>query len=65
MYFILSFATFWSDLTHGLFNALCPSYAYMRNLFVLVINDTLFTFYKNAYNLAEPEDVLILAPTFS
>ena len=26
---------------------------------------TLFFFYKNAYNLAEPEDVLILTHTFS
>ena len=28
-------------------------------------HDRVHSFYKNAYNLAEPEDVLILAHTFS
>ena len=37
---------------------------YIYTQFYMSIN-TLFFSYKNTYNLAEPEDVLILAHTFS
>ena len=35
------------------------------NIMCNILEHTLFIFYKNTYNLAEPEDDLILAHTFS
>ena len=47
------------------FSSLGEKLTFYNNIQSCIMNNGTLFFYKNTYNLAEPEDVLILSHTFS